>query len=278
MGATVFPKPLDHEVDENAQAESSTSLIVARHNLNLGAFTSANFYALVTDVFAAINTSYPLADLALGSIVTGSLVWTNNDSFYYVYTSTSGYGTLQISSTWLVGEAAVNKSTLALVAFNFHNSSSLAINAIINSAPKAISKGQYVSWNGALRKAKAAIASGESLSSSNLEDVADGGLNDLNSKIAKIGVMEIDDRNIASNTTVTIPYSGSAKGFLVTAFANDVNVIGLWMVYQRSDAVKVVEIKQSSKITISQNSGTASSIDITNTYAYALHVQMVRLL
>lgn len=225
MGVTVFPKPLDHEVDENAQAESSTSLIVARHNLNLGAFTSANFYALVTDIFASINTSYPLADLALGSIVTGSLVWTNNDSFYYVYTSTSGYGTLQISSTWLIGEAAVNKSTLTLVAFNFHNSSSLAINAISNSAPKAIAKGQYINWNGALRKAKAAIAFGESLSSSNLEDVADGGLNDLNSKFLQF----INSVTLINNGSYMILLRGFSS---VTKWGAIFSVLGGYDAYQ----------------------------------------------
>lgn len=53
-----------------------------------------------------------------------------------------------------------------------------------DTATQNISKGQYVIWHGALYTASAAIASGATLSSSNLTAVTDGGLNALDSSLA----------------------------------------------------------------------------------------------
>lgn len=256
MGATVFPKPLDHEVDENAQAESSTSLIVARHNLDLGAFTSANFYALVTDIATRINTSYPLSTLALGSIVTGSLAWTNEGLFYYVYTSTDGYGTLQISSTYIIGEATINKSTCALIEFRSHNTRSLAIDAISNAAPKAIAIGQYINWDGALRKAKAVIALGETLSSSNLENVTDGGLNDLKQYIEdRFAHVKSNTRwnSLSPNDSMTVEFmNGCVYDFACT---NDSSNYCSYRVIMRSDIFSVITFAESEcvKLSFSKN-------------------------
>lgn len=65
-----------------------------------------------------------------------------------------------------------------------------------STAPKAISKGQYVIWNGALYTAKSAISSGTTLSSSNLQSVDDGGLNDL----AKIGTIVSSEHSESGRT------------------------------------------------------------------------------
>lgn len=50
-----------------------------------------------------------------------------------------------------------------------------------------ISSGQYVIWKGNLCIATSAISSGDTLSSSNLTEVSNGGLNALNGKINSIG-------------------------------------------------------------------------------------------
>lgn len=53
-----------------------------------------------------------------------------------------------------------------------------------DTATQSISKGQYVIWHGALYTASSAIASGNTLSNSNLTAVTGGGLNHLNSALS----------------------------------------------------------------------------------------------
>lgn len=73
----------------------------------------------------------------------------------------------------------------------------IAIVATGNTAPKAIPAGQFVLWSGGLYTANSAIASGETLSSSNLTAVPDGGLNALNSKIAfNETITNLNDANL----------------------------------------------------------------------------------
>ncbi len=62
----------------------------------------------------------------------------------------------------------------------------IAIVATGSTAPREITSGQYVMWQGALYKASTAIASGETLSNSNLTAVSDGGMNELSSNITKL--------------------------------------------------------------------------------------------
>ena len=64
-----------------------------------------------------------------------------------------------------------------------------------NTATQNITKGQYVIWKGALYTASAAIASGTTLSDSNLTAVTDGGLNDVDGKLSAL-------RNAAVTTVV----------------------------------------------------------------------------
>ena len=87
----------------------------------------------------------------------------------------------------------------------------LAIVATGNLAPSAISAGQYVIWNGSLYTAKTAIASGATLSTSNLTAVSNGGLNDLkagvdslNSKFESVQYNANTDRTAESNRTAAM--------------------------------------------------------------------------
>ncbi len=62
----------------------------------------------------------------------------------------------------------------------------MAIVATGNTAPKAISAGQFVLWGGNLYTANSAIASGATLSTSNLTAVPNGGLNKLNDGLTSL--------------------------------------------------------------------------------------------
>lgn len=117
----------------------------------------------------------------------------------------------------------------------------LAIVATGNLAPSAISAGQYVIWNGSLYTAKTAIASGATLSTSNLTAVSSGGLNDLkasvdslNSKITAhtIGTyVDIIGYNSTSNK-FTCPSDGYIRVKSGTTNGNviavDVNGLDVW--------------------------------------------------
>ena len=60
----------------------------------------------------------------------------------------------------------------------------VSIVATDDTAPKAITAGEFVQWQGAVYTARENISSGATLSTSNLQAVPDGGLNALNDKIA----------------------------------------------------------------------------------------------
>ena len=62
----------------------------------------------------------------------------------------------------------------------------IAIYAKGNTAPKAITEGQYVVWKGDLYQASKAISSGATLSTSNLMAVPDGGMNAMDVKVEDV--------------------------------------------------------------------------------------------
>lgn len=78
-------------------------------------------------------------------------------------------------------DSAQAAGTAAAAAQTTANQNRVAIAIIANddTAPQNILKGQYVVWYGGLYKASTAIASGTTLTSSNLSAVIGGGLNDL---------------------------------------------------------------------------------------------------
>lgn len=78
-------------------------------------------------------------------------------------------------------DSAQAAGTAAAAAQTTANQNRVAIAIVANgdTAPQNILKDQYVIWNGALYTASSAIASGATLSSSNLSAAQNGGLNDL---------------------------------------------------------------------------------------------------
>lgn len=79
----------------------------------------------------------------------------------------------------------------------------MAIVATGNTAPKAISAGQFVLWGGNLYTANSAIASGATLSTSNLTAVPNGGLNKLNDGLSSLNskIANLLKSKIISGTT-----------------------------------------------------------------------------
>lgn len=76
--------------------------------------------------------------------------------------------------------------------------SGLGIVEETNTATHTIAAGKYVTWKGNVYRAKSAIPSGTTLSSSNLETLSDGGLNDLSGLLnGKIILHSITDCNDA---------------------------------------------------------------------------------
>ena len=69
---------------------------------------------------------------------------------------------------------------------NHHLDEDLAIVQNGSTATVAISSGQYVSWNGVLKRATTSIAIGDTFSVLNLESSTDGILNDINDSINSI--------------------------------------------------------------------------------------------
>ena len=84
----------------------------------------------------------------------------------------------------------------------------IAIVASGNVAPKAISAGQYVIWNNALYTARSAIASGATLSTSNLAAVSNGGLNNLKASIDSLN-SKIATDSIINTITFNINYESN---------------------------------------------------------------------
>ena len=84
-------------------------------------------------------------------------------------------------------QVAQNTADIAALSTSMGNANgAMAIVATGDTAPKAIPAGQFVLWRGGLHTANSAIASGETLSSSNLTAVPDGGLNAVKSAIPAV--------------------------------------------------------------------------------------------
>ncbi len=92
----------------------------------------------------------------------------------------------------------------------------LAIVATGTTAPQAISSGQFVLWRNALYKATTAIASGATLSTSNLTAVSGGGLNALNSSLTNLQT-EIDDIHPGNAGAHNCIYRGKYLGSSVSS-------------------------------------------------------------
>lgn len=77
-----------------------------------------------------------------------------------------------------------------------------------NTASHTIASGKFVTWKGDLYKAKSAIPSGTTLSSSNLQAVSEGGLNELSEQIGKNHVYynADTDGSVESNRTSAMDY------------------------------------------------------------------------
>lgn len=95
--------------------------------------------------------------------------------------------------------------------------SNVAIVANGDTAPSAIIAGQYVIWGGLLYTAKSAIASGATLSTSNLTAVSGGGLNKLNSDISSLNSkIAIQYINSADQLGITSDYTVRSAFALIT--------------------------------------------------------------
>ena len=108
------------------------------------------------------------------------------------------------------------------------NRVAIAIVANGNAAPQNISKGQFVIWYGGLYIASAAIASGATLSSSNLTAVTGGGLNALTNMF---GVKSLSDLGLTTPTTIrdivnALPYGCSFVISLSTGQVSDADFTG----------------------------------------------------
>ena len=108
-------------------------------------------------------------------------------------------------------QVAQNTADIAALSTSMGNANgAIAIVATGNTAPKAIPAGQFVLWSGGLYTANSAIASGETLSSSNLTAVPDGGLNALNSNLTKLTGQTVITINDFNDYTVTGVYHAQA--------------------------------------------------------------------
>lgn len=103
-------------------------------------------------------------------------------------------------------QVAQNAADIAALNASMGNANgAIAIVATGNTAPKAIPAGQFVLWSGGLYTANSAIASGETLSSSNLTAVPDGGLNAVKSAIPAVV------NNLTSDSTTSALSAAQGK-------------------------------------------------------------------
>ena len=133
------------------------------------------------------STDATKLDAALGAINTALAGKADSSSLAAVATSgrySDLSGTPGVATTSENGLMSSGDKTVVERIKNVN--SNLAIVANGNTAPSAISAGQYVIWGGLLYTAKSAIASGATLSTSNLTAVSGGGLNKLNSDITSL--------------------------------------------------------------------------------------------
>lgn len=92
--------------------------------------------------------------------------------------------------------------------------SDIAIVANGDAAPRAITSGQYVIWNGSLYTAIANIASGGALSNANLQAVSIGGLNSLANSIEKHDIWKINTSINATDSTSAYRLANQWSSFL----------------------------------------------------------------
>lgn len=99
----------------------------------------------------------------------------------------------------------------------------VSIVATGNTAPKAITAGEFVQWQGALYTATANIASGATLSTSNLQAVANGGLNALKSSV---DTLNGDLTNKNTFNLINLRTSGAySDAVLYSALKNDSRIL-----------------------------------------------------
>lgn len=101
--------------------------------------------------------------------------------------------------------------------------SNIGIVANGDTAPKAITQGQYVIWNGALCTANSAIASGATLSSSNLTSVADGGLNSINYNTIKRTTATATTGSTGNVAFPLVVIDVKANGYICLPFMSSTN-------------------------------------------------------
>ena len=181
-------------------------------------------------------------DSALGAINTALAGKADSSSLAAVATSgrySDLSGTPSVATTSENGLMSSGDKTVVERIKNVN--SNLAIVANGNTAPSAISAGQYVIWGGLLYTAKSAIASGATLSTSNLTAVSGGGLNKLNSDITSLNskitahtigtYVDIIGYNSTSNK-FTCPSDGYIRVKSGTTNGNviavDVNGLDVW--------------------------------------------------
>ena len=136
----------------------------------------------------------------------------------------------------------------------YDNGSSLAIVAAGTTAPQTIASGQYVIWKGMLYTADAAIASGTTLAASggnkNLTAVSNGGLNDLNSKFAKVPTY--DKFMIPENSQITYTFAANCAFTLQIVRLNATyTTMNGFYIGQAHNAGSIEAIKESSAATVS---------------------------
>ena len=85
-----------------------------------------------------------------------------------------------------------------------------------NTASQNIAAGKYVTWKNQLCKATTAITTGDTLSSSNLEAVTDGGINALNSNIGTFDTSKVfDGTNYSGSLTISTKHTPKTGRILV---------------------------------------------------------------
>ena len=150
----------------------------------------------------------------------------------------------------------------------------LAIVQDTDTATQAISQGKYVIWHDDLFKASSAIAQGETLSSSNLATVSDGGMNDINTNLSNVAnsIPSLSDSVSSSSSTVAASSKsvktvndtvaslrksgdksvtlGSGYWLIVTRYNATVN--GMWIIYAYGgNGMGKTEVFNSASISIS---------------------------
>lgn len=134
-----------------------------------------------------------------------------------------------------------------------------------NTATHSITAGQYVIWKGNLYTASSAIATGTTLSTSNLTAVSNGGLNSLNEQIATVNSKKI---------TQTLLGYGASNAYFATSSINDYDLIVVALVDQTYAAIHGSTIVPKSTYT---QSSAVSAIGVTaynngRIYGYANYV------